>query len=135
MSYKFSKENNELVVRIPLRQKINNPYDEDEIGECDNLIGVIAKDEFSLSQAIDMTYKGKSAQEGMPIIMFETREELEKVCKDFGIEVWEMPICGACGKAIRGSFTSNKKRNLCFECELNRIRIFSKSWIRPNDEF
>ena len=83
----IKKENNELVVRIPLKQKINNPYiDEKDLTETDNLVGIIAGNEYSLSQRIDLDYKGDQ-QEGSPIIMFNNREELEQVCKDFEIAI------------------------------------------------
>ena len=118
----ITKENNELVLRIPLKQEINNPYwDEKDVKETDNLIGIIAGNEYSLSQLIDLDYADKQ-QEGSPIIMFDDREELEKVCKDFGIEIWELPICGTCGKAIRGAFATNKKGNLCYNCERNDLQ-------------
>ena len=114
----IKKENNELVVRIPLKQKINNPYlDNEDLGETDNLVGIIAGNEYSLSHFNDLSYKNDQ-QEGSPIIMFDDREELEKVCKDFKIQLWEYPLCGTCKKAIRGSFTHNEKGNLCYECGL-----------------
>jgi len=113
----IKKENNELVVRIPLKQKINNPYiDEKDLTETDNLVGIIAGNEYSLSQRIDLDYKGDQ-QEGSPIIMFNNREELEQVCKDFEIAIWEHPLCETCGKAIRGAFTVNGQGNLCYNCE------------------
>jgi|SRR3990167_3281463 len=113
----IKKENNELVVRIPLKQKINNPYlDNEDLGETDNLVGIIAGNEYSLSHFNDLSYKNDQ-QEGSPIIMFDDREELEKVCKDFKISTWELPICGTCGNAIRGAFTVNKRGNLCYNCE------------------
>ena len=113
----IKKENNELVIRIPMKQKINNPYlDDKDLSDTDNLVGIIAGNEYSISYLIDLDYKG-TQQEGSPIIMFDTREELEKVCKDFGIQLWEQPLCGTCGKAIGGSFTTNEKGNLCYECE------------------
>jgi len=113
----IKKENNELVVRIPLKQKINNPYmDDNDLAETDNLVGIIAGNEYSLSQLIDLNYKDDQ-QEGSPILIFDDREELEKVCKDFGISIWELPICGTCKKAIRGTFTINKQGSLCYNCE------------------
>ena len=114
---KISKENNEMVVRIPLVQKESNPYmDEKDLRDTPNLIGIIAGDEFSISHLNDLSYKGDQ-QEGMPILMFNSREELEKVCKDFSIGVWIHPICDSCKKAIRGSFTYSVKGNQCWECK------------------
>ena len=114
---KITKENDELVVRIPLKQKINNSYmDEKDLYDTDNLVGIIAGDEYTLSHLVDLNYKD-SQQEGMPILYFNTKEELEKVCKDFNIMVWEHPLCNYCGKVIRGTHTIGEKGNKCFDCE------------------
>jgi len=122
----ITKENNELVVRIPLKQKINNPYiDNKDLGETDNLVGIIAGNEYSISHLIDLDYKDKQ-QEGSPIIMFDDKEELEKVCRDFGIEIIEHPICGTCGNAIRGTFTINKWGNVCYNCENEVQKVQNK---------
>ena len=117
---KITKDGENMVVTIPLEQKIHNPYmDENEdLGEMDNLVGIIAGNEYSISTLIDMDYKGKPPQEGMPILMFCDREELEKVCKDFNIIIWEHPLCAYCKAAIRGCFTVGKLGNMCFGCEL-----------------
>jgi len=113
---KITKENDELVVRIPLKQKINNSYmDEKDLYDTDNLVGIIAGDEYTLSHLIDLNYKD-SQQEGMPILYFNTKEELEKVCKDFNIAIWEHPVCNYCQKIIRGSHTLGEKGNKCFDC-------------------
>ena len=113
---KIAKENNELVVRIPLTQKINNSYmNEKDLYDTDNLIGVIANNDFTISHLIDLNYKD-SQQEGMPILHLDTREELEKVCKDFNITIWEHPICDYCQKVIRGTHTIGEKGNMCLNC-------------------
>ena len=85
---------------------------------CDvpNLVGIIAGNEFSISQLIDLSYKG-SQQEGMPILMFNTREELEEVCKNFGISIWDHPLCVYCDSVIRGVHTIDEKGAKCFDCE------------------
>ena len=116
----ISKENNQLVIKIPLRQKIYNSYMPDEdLGETDNLVGIIVGDEFTISQLIDMDYKSKDDQEGMPIIHFNSKEELEAACKIGNIKIWGLPpqICAYCNKTIRGSFTIGEKGNQCWECE------------------
>ena len=129
----IKKENNELVVRIPLKQKINNPYiDEKDLTETDNLVGIIAGNEYSLSQLIDLDYKG-SQQEGSPILIFDDREELEKVCKDFEIAIWEHPLCETCGKAIRGAFTVNGQGNLCYNCERDEMQCKIANHIPTED--
>ncbi len=114
---KVSKENNKLVIKIPLTQKEGNPYmDDNDLRMVANLIGIIAKDEYTISQLNDLSYKD-SQQEGSPIIYFNTKEELEEACKICGIEIWEHPICAYCGEAIRGTFTLGDKGNQCFDCE------------------
>jgi hypothetical protein len=113
----ITKEGADLVVRIPLAQEIYNCYDENEKGTTDNLVGVISGDSFSISHLIDLSYKG-SQQEGCPIIMLNTEEELREVCKKYGIQVWTNPVCDKCKKVIYGSFTCNKEyEHLCFDCE------------------
>lgn len=114
---KITKEKNELVIKLPLSQPSYDAIDE-YVGETDNLIGVIAAQEYSISQLIDLGYKGDQ-QEGMPIIMFETAEELRKVCKEFNISVWEHEICAYCKKAIRGCFGMGEKGYKCYGCELD----------------
>ena len=114
---KITKQGDYMIVSIPLKQEENNCYMHDEdLGEVDNLMGVIAGDSFSLSQSIDLSYKGDT-QEGMPILMFNDREELEKVCKEFNIMIWEHPTCAYCKGVIRGCFTYGSKGNMCNDCE------------------
>lgn len=104
-----------FTLEFPLYQ---NSYDaaDELIGEVDAYVGVIAGEEFSISHVIDLGYKG-DIQEGMPVIMFQTREELEHACKFLDIDIWEHSLCAYCGKAIRGSFTYNDKGNQCWDCE------------------
>ena len=56
------KKNDKLVIEIPLIGERHNPYDEDHKVEMDNIIGVIAGDEFGFAYQIDMAYKGKADQ-------------------------------------------------------------------------
>lgn len=113
-----SIENDELVVRIPLTQPVNNPYEDTE-RLTDNLIGIIAGDEYTISQLNDLDYKG-SQQEGMPIIYFDSREELEEACKIGGISIWEHPLCAYCHRAIRGSFYGTEKGYQCDSCRYEK---------------
>lgn len=114
---KYEKIGENLVITIPLWQEINNPYmDDKNLPQTANLIGVIAGDEFTISHLNDLDYKG-TQQEGMPILYFGTREELEEVCKLCDIDIWEHPLCAYCGKAIRGVFTYSEKGNQCYDCE------------------
>lgn len=111
---KITKEGDELVLRLPLWQE-----DVDAIGDplpykVMNLIGVIAGDQYSISQAISLGYKD-DVQEGMPIIMLDTEEQLRKVCADLNIEIWIHDICVKCKKVIYGSFTW-KDGPACYSC-------------------
>ena len=103
---KIEKDENtdELVIRLPLRQPSYDVMGE-LMGYVDNLVGVIAGDDCSLSQSIDMSYKGKGPQEGMPIVMLEDEEMLRGYCRAFDIDVIDLPMCGKCLKPIRGAFT------------------------------
>jgi hypothetical protein len=117
---KIYKKENILVVEIPLKQKIQNPYMEGEdLGETDNLVGVIAGDlEQGIYQSIDMDYKGKPNQLGMPIVTTCMEDaDFRKLCKELGIDCQEYPSCTKCHKTLWGSFTMNDKGNVCFECE------------------
>jgi hypothetical protein len=112
MDITSDKEN--LIVKIP---RFQNSYDAigELIGKTNNLIGIIAGDEFTISQLIDLGYKG-TQQEGMPILHFSSRKELEKVCKKYKIDIWEHDICARCKKVIYGCSTWSKGENICMEC-------------------
>ena len=117
MQFKLSKDKQHLEITIPLFQKsydTTGKHTHDTI----NIVGVIAGDEYSLSQVVDLGYKG-TQQEGMPIIMLDSREELERVCKEFDIDIIEHEICSECGKVIYGVHTLGDKGALCLECEDN----------------
>ena len=110
---KIERKKNNLVVTIPLFQESF-----DAIGEhthnTNNLVGVIAKDEYTISQLIDLGYKG-TQDEGMPIICFNTREALESACTIAGIDIWEHPICKKCDKVIYGSHSWDNGA-ICVDC-------------------
>lgn len=115
---KITKNNNNLIISIPLKQKESNCYKDDkDLDDVDNLVGIIAGDEFSISHLNDMSYCGKAPQEGSPIIMFNDEEELREACKIGGIMIWKHPLCAYCGKVIRGSFTYGSKGEQCWDCE------------------
>src|SRR3990167_6620391 len=110
MNENISRENNELVIRIPLTQKGSYTYGDGE-WEVQNLIGVwVEKEngmgEGSLSQANYLDYKD-DLQEGMPIVMFYEKEELVEVCRKYNIELWEHDYCRNCEETIYGSFSWN----------------------------
>lgn len=119
MNYKKDKDN--LIITIPLRQNRYNPYQEDMTGDgytgtMNSLIGVIAGDDYTLNYLIDMDYKGKADQVGTDILHFDSREELEEICKECEIEIRELPVCSLCRKAIWGTFTVADKGKVCYDC-------------------
>src|SRR3990167_4549099 len=121
---KCSKEGENLVLTLPLKQK---DYDaaEQYIGDVSNLVGVVAGNEFSISQLIALGYKD-DIQEGSPIIMFETKEQLEEICKQFDLDIWTHGVCAYCEKVIYGSFTFGDKGDMCSSCEMT-IRAEEKT--------
>ncbi len=113
---KIYKQNNNLIAEIPLRQ---NSYDalDQLIGETDNLVGVIAGEEYTLSKLIDMSYAGKQPQEGQPILHLDSEDELRRVCKECDIGIIEHETCAYCGEPIYGCHTYGDKGSMCMSCE------------------
>ena len=111
----ITKKNDELVLRIPLKQKDYDAIGE-YIGDVPNLIGIVAGNEYSISHLIALGYKD-DIQEGSSIIMFESKEELEKICKELDIDIWIHPVCSVCKEAIRGVHTWGDKGAECLEHE------------------
>ena len=110
---KIERKKNNLVITIPLRQKSFDATGESHY-DTDNLIGVIAKDEYTISQLIDLGYKG-TQNEGMPIMHFGSREELESACNIAEIDIWEHEICTKCKSIIYGSYSWDNGA-VCFTC-------------------
>jgi len=114
---KITKNKDNLIVTIPLKQKINNCYmDDKDLYDTDNLIGVIAGQDYSISQLNDLNYKD-AQQEGSPIIMFGDEEELRATCKIANIDIWEHETCSECDKVLYGAFTLGNNGPICFDCE------------------
>jgi hypothetical protein len=112
---KLQKIKHELVVRIPLKQPSYDAGNE-LIGMTNNLVGVITKDDYTISKLIDLGYKG-TQQEGMPIIHLNSEEELRKICKECDIQIIEHETCAYCGQTIYGCHTFGKKGNKCMSCD------------------
>jgi len=114
---KFSTENEELVIRIPLKQRCSNVYD-DELGETDNIVGVAnEKVGIGFYQLIDMSYKGKSPQLGGLLCTYGgDSDSFRKLCKKLKIDIWEFSVCAYCGEPIYGCFVGGKKGNMCMHC-------------------
>jgi len=108
------REGEELVVRIPIWQDCYGAL-YTKVGRVHNIMGVVAGDEYSISQMIDMTYKGKAPQEGMSIVNFNSEKELREVCKEAGLEVWEASMCFRCNKRIWGCCTIDSEGRLLHE--------------------
>lgn len=64
----ITKEKGQLVIRVPLKKRRFNPYNDcftgnGDVGEMDNVIAVYESDTCNgLTYAIDMGYKGKDDQ-------------------------------------------------------------------------
>ena len=110
----IKKENNNLILTIPLKQMSYDAIGE-EIGQVDNLVGFSDGKEFSLNYLIDLAYKG-SMQLGMPVIHFTDKEELEEVCKELNLDIWEYERCAVCDKTLLGTHTCDDQgRGICEE--------------------
>jgi len=86
----IKKENNCLVLRLPLSQKENNCYmDNEDLREVPNLIGVVdnQKREYFISQLCDLSYKDDQ-QEGIPYIVLTDENEVKEICKEFDLDIW-----------------------------------------------
>jgi hypothetical protein len=112
----IKKQKDTLIISIPLWQDAIDAADQ-VVGKVPNVIGVCAGNDFTISYAIDMTYAGKGIQEGMPMLHFDTKEELEEVCKKFGIDIWTHELCGFCGDVVYGTFTYSDGKIQCLSCE------------------
>ena len=133
---KITKTKDSVVIELPLFQKSYDAIGE-YIGDVQNLIGVDTGREFTISQLCDLAYKGDQ-QEGMPYIVLEDKVELESVCKQLGLDIWERPSyederlkeaveneniawcaghrCHSCGKPMKPSPTSDRCHS-CWEKE------------------
>ena len=119
---KITKNNKDLVIKIPLYQDSYDAIGEKISSMVPNIIGVIAGERCTISQLIDLGYKD-DVQEGSELIVwndFSTGkdiEEFKKLCKELGIGVWEHTICAYCGKVIYGCHFWKKKGAMCQDCE------------------
>jgi hypothetical protein len=124
------KDNKNLIISIPLKQMAHNPYDETYEEEIDNIIGVIAGNEYGFCNLIDMSYAGKDSQIGSWFVKFDeiwnnavnNRENKQqwfmKLCKKLNIDFFVYPVCSKCKKVIYGCFTIDRQgKDLCFDCE------------------
>lgn len=112
----ITKENNELVLCIPLTQKGSYTYGEGEY-EVDNLVGIDNGEyDYTISYLNYLDYKD-DFQEGMPIINITEKEEFESACKILGLQIWKHNKCNKCKKTIYGSFTIDEDgKDICLGC-------------------
>ena len=95
---KLTREKDELVVRIPLKARRFNPYNEmagenPDTGEMDNIVGVIENQkgykETGFMYLIDRHYKGKDDDLGDWVVKCNLDpSEFEMLCKKLGITLW-----------------------------------------------
>lgn len=111
----ISKDKKNLIIKVPLKQKIYNPYDEEEKGELDNICGVIAGDEEGFAYLIDRSYKGKEPD--ISSIFLHYTGDIKELCKKLKIFCYEYPICDECHKPIYGTITYYKDKELCDSCD------------------
>lgn len=117
---KITREESELIIRLPMKQGAFDAIGE-LVGNVPNLIGVIEGDEQCIYQLIDMTYKDKDPQIGGRLVQtYYDNNEFKKKCEEWGIDIFDCPVCGFCRKPIWGSFTFKDEKISCFDCESNK---------------
>lgn len=118
---KIYKKNDKVIVELDSLQVENNHYNDMagiKNGMTDNLVGVIAGDDMTISQLIDLSYKGDQ-QEGQPLVhYYGEKEDFIKLCGELNIGIIEHWICRDCGKPIYGSARMKGDGFQCFGCEL-----------------
>jgi len=115
---KITTENGFLVIRVPLKQDIFNPYSDSVEGQIDNCVGVISGDKLGIANYIDMSYKDKAPQLTPNFLNFwGDVEEFKALCKQLKIDIYEYPVCSKCHKPMYGSFTWKDGGEVCFECD------------------
>lgn len=95
-----------LIIKTPLTQKVSDPWSNEDLGETDNICGVIAGQECTFNYYIDRSYKGKGPDISVEFYRFlGLPEEFRVLCKELRIQVEEIPMCIKCFKAIWGTHT------------------------------
>lgn len=96
----ITKDDKNLIVKIPLTQKQNNCYeDDDKLIEVPNVCGYIEKNNkggkrLGFSYVIDLSYKGATQYTGIfleyfPMCQNPPIEEFKKLCFKLGLDVVE----------------------------------------------
>ena len=103
---KITKENEEIVVKIPFWSKRTNPYMVDEkgefldVGEFQTLTGLICDPpkncigcdpEMGFALTIDMDYKDKGDQvDGYVIMWSGSEKDFIAKCEELGLEIYDL---------------------------------------------
>jgi len=116
----ITKDKDNLIIKIPLKQEVYNPYTDEVEGEIDNIIGVIEGDQVGFAYQIDMSYKDKDPQIGTTFYVdYMENGEFIKLCEKLGLGVMEYPVCATCKEVIYGSFTlDDEGEPMCDKCEM-----------------
>lgn len=112
----ITRENNELVLRIPMREKSTYTYGDGEY-EVDTLCGLDYGGEYSIASLNYLDYKD-SYQCGCPILMINDKDEWEEICKKYNLMTFIYNRCAKCGDVLMGCFTIDKDgKDVCLEHE------------------
>lgn len=105
---KIKKQGNKIIVEIDYWQSGKNTLDDGE-WTVNNLYGVIAGEEMTISQANYLDYKDDN-QEGCPLIhYYGDKEDFIKLCNKLDIIIIEHEVCAKCHKPIYGCSIDSKK--------------------------
>jgi len=117
----ITKDDNNLIITVPLKQDITDPWSDEIHGQMDNIIGVITGDDTTFNYLIDRSYKDKGPDISTPFLYYDGEEkDFIKLCKKLDIQIERTPMCSKCGKALWGTFTIDDKGKPCCEnCEEN----------------
>lgn len=115
---KIKKENDNLILTIPLKQSVYDYIGEKTKIKTNNLVGIIDGYDQGFCQSVDMSYKGKPPQVGSWILHTDLdNNDFHKLCDDLGIEFIHYDTCTLCGKTIYGVHTINDAGESChIEC-------------------
>jgi len=84
----YSIENNQLVIRLDLKQQKFNPYMDESTGETDNVCGILDEQDIGFGFLVDREYKGKSPDcTGILFHWLKSQDEFEEFCKTNGISI------------------------------------------------
>jgi len=117
----ITKDENDLIIRVPLKANRSNLYDREFHDEMNNIVGVIAGNDCGFCNYIDMDYKGKPDQHtDFFYKYFGSDDKFRELCKTLEIDLIEYPVCSKCYKPMFGCFTVDKEgKDICFDCEEN----------------